>query len=189
MNAGKLIVFSAPSGSGKTTLVHHLLTDNLPLGYSISATSRLPRKGEVNGEDYYFITEQEFQQKIEEKAFEEFEEVYTGTYYGTYKSEIERLWSENKHVLFDIDVLGGLNIKHLFPDQTLALFVNPPSLNALEKRLRLRGTENEERIAQRMEKSTEEMTRAKDFDVILLNDNLALAKQEASRLVREFLNL
>ena len=189
MDLGKLIVFSAPSGSGKTTLVRHLLTDNLQLGFSISATSRLPRKGEINGKDYYFITEQEFRQKIQEKAFVEFEEVYEGTFYGTYQSEIERLWSENKHVLFDIDVVGGLNVKHQFPNQTLALFVSPPSLNALEQRLRTRGTETEEKIAQRMEKSTEELTRAIDFDVILLNENLTLAKQEASRLVREFLDL
>jgi len=186
---GKLIVLSAPSGSGKTTLVHHLLSTELPLGFSISATSRAPRSHEVDGTDYHFLSTEIFQQKIKEQAFIEYEEVYSGTFYGTYHSEIQRLWATGKHVLFDIDVKGGLNIKKQYPEETLALFIAPPSMAALEERLRSRGTESEEKILQRLEKSANEMTFAKDFDMILVNDDLALAKAEITRLVSEFLVL
>lgn len=188
MKEGKLFVFSAPSGSGKTTLVRHLLQQQLPLGFSISATSRAPRGTEENGKDYYFLGEKEFKQKIQDNAFVEYEEVYSGTFYGTLHSELERLWGEGKHVLFDIDVKGGLNIKDQYPNQTLSVFVEPPSLYELEKRLRERGTESEDKIQQRLDKSASELTFSQDFDVILVNDNLEEAKQEVVRLVRQFLH-
>lgn len=187
MKRGKLIVFSAPSGSGKTTLVQHLLKQNLPLGFSISATSRTPRGNEVNGQDYYFLSEDEFKQKIKQGAFIEHEEVYQGAFYGTLKSEIDRLWAEGKHLLFDIDVKGGLNIKSEYPDETLAVFVQPPSLEELEKRLRQRATDSEEKIQQRLDKSASELTFSQDFDVILVNDDLTLAKREVVRLVKQHL--
>lgn len=189
MEQGKLIVLSAPSGSGKTTLVHHLLSTSLPLGFSVSATSRGPRTHEVEGVDYYFLSTEVFQQKISADAFVEYEEVYSGTFYGTYRSEIERLWTAQKQVLFDIDVKGGLNIKKQYPDQTLALFVAPPSEAVLEDRLRSRGTETEKKIQQRLAKAANEISHAKDFDLILVNDDLTLAKQELTRLVKEFLGL
>ena len=157
MKTGKLFVFSAPSGSGKTTLVRHLLLQNLPLGFSISATSRPPRGEEKDGVDYYFLSEDEFRQKIEEEAFIEYEEVYQGAFYGTLRSEVERLWKEGKNVLFDIDVIGGLNVKEQYPEETLAVFVQPPSLEELEKRLRERKTETEEKIQQRLDKSAKEL--------------------------------
>ena len=187
METGKLFVFSAPSGSGKTTLVRHLLLQNLPLGFSISATSSPPRGEEKDGEDYYFLSEEEFRQKIEEDAFIEYEEVYKGAFYGTLRSEVERLWANGKNVLFDIDVIGGLNVKEQYPEETLAVFVQPPSLEELEKRLRQRNTETEEKIQQRLDKSATELIYSQDFDVILVNDNLAKAKQEVVRLVKEFL--
>lgn len=187
METGKLFVFSAPSGSGKTTLVRHLLLQNLPLGFSISATSRPSRGEEKDGVDYYFLSEEEFRQKIEEDAFIEYEEVYQGTFYGTLRSEVERLWQEGKNVLFDIDVIGGLNVKEQYPEETLAVFVQPPSLEELEKRLRQRKTETEEKIQQRLDKSATELIYSQDFDVILVNDNLAKAKQEVVRLVKESL--
>ena len=187
MKTGKLFVFSAPSGSGKTTLVRHLLLQNLPLGFSISATSRTPRGEEKDGMDYYFLSEEEFRQKIEEDAFIEYEEVYQGAFYGTLRSEVERLWKEGKNVLFDIDVIGGLSVKEQYPEETLAVFVQPPSLEELEKRLRQRMTETEEKIQQRLDKSATELIYSQDFDVILVNDNLAKAKQEVVRLVKEFL--
>ncbi|MGB0375713.1 MAG: guanylate kinase [Flavobacteriaceae bacterium] len=186
--SGKLIVFSAPSGSGKTTLVQHLLKQNLPLGFSISATSRAPRGAEQEGKDYYFLSAERFQAQIEAKAFLEYEEVYAGTYYGTLLSEVERIWATGKHVLFDIDVVGGLNIKQKFPEQTLAIFVQPPSLSALENRLRHRATETEAKIQQRLEKSSEELKYAPQFDVQLINDDLETAQGEVVRLVREFLD-
>ncbi|MGB1448925.1 MAG: guanylate kinase [Flavobacteriaceae bacterium] len=187
MNSGKLFVFSAPSGSGKTTLVRHLLQQDLPLGFSISATSRAPRGEEQDGQDYYFLSEEEFRQKIEEDAFVEYEEVYQGAFYGTLRSEVERLWAEGKHVLFDIDVKGGLNVKAQYPEETLAIFVQPPSLEELEKRLRERNTETEDKIQQRLDKSASELTYSQDFDVILVNDDLTKAKREVVRLVKQFL--
>lgn len=188
MNAGKLFVFSAPSGSGKTTLVHHLLQQNLPLGFSVSATSRPARANEIDGKDYYFISEKEFQEKIKANEFIEYEEVYNGTFYGTLKAEIERLWKSGKHVVFDIDVKGGLNIKSQYPDETMAVFIHPPSLEELEKRLRNRGTESDEKIKQRLDKSASELTFSQDFDLILVNDDLFQAKQEVVRLVKKHLN-
>ncbi|WKW46068.1 guanylate kinase [Myroides sp. JBRI-B21084] len=186
---GKLIVFSAPSGSGKTTIVKHLLTKpELHLDFSISATSRYMRNGEVNGKDYYFISPEDFQQKIAENAFVEYEEVYKDNYYGTLKTEIERIWAQGKHVIFDIDVVGGLNIKQQYPEQTLAIFVSPPSVEELERRLRFRQTESDEKIAMRLAKAEREISRAPEFDVILKNHDLETAKTDAYQLVTNYIN-
>jgi guanylate kinase len=184
---GKLIVFSAPSGSGKTTLVRYLLAQDIPFGFSISATSRLPRGAEQDGVDYYFLTEATFREKIAQNAFLEYEEVYSGTFYGTLRTEVERLWASAKHVLFDIDVVGGLNIKQQFPEECLALFVQPPSLEELEKRLRGRGTDSEETIQQRLAKAKEELAYAPQFDRVIVNDNLETAQQEVRKAIEQFL--
>ena len=187
MTTGKLIVFSAPSGSGKTTLVRHLLAQDLPLGFSISATSRAPRGQEQDGQDYYFLSAEDFRSQIAADAFLEYEEVYAGTYYGTLQSEVERLWAAGKHVLFDIDVVGGLRIKEKFPEQTLAVFVQPPSVEVLEQRLRARGTESEEKIQQRLAKSTQELSYAPQFDRVIINDDLAQAQKEVVDLIAAFI--
>lgn len=184
---GKLIVFSAPSGSGKTTLVRYLLAQDIPFGFSISATSRLPRGAEQDGVDYYFLTEAAFREKIAQNAFLEYEEVYSGTFYGTLRTEVERLCASAKHVLFDIDVVGGLNIKQQFPEECLALFVQPPSLEELEKRLRGRGTDSEETIQQRLAKAKEELAYAPQFDRVIVNDNLETAQQEVRKAIEQFL--
>jgi guanylate kinase len=184
---GKLIVFSAPSGSGKTTLARYLLAQDIPFGFSISATSRLPRGAEQDGVDYYFLTEAAFREKIAQNAFLEYEEVYSGTFYGTLRTEVKRLWASAKHVLFDIDVVGGLNIKQQFPEECLALFVQPPSLEELEKRLRGRGTDSEETIQQRLAKAKEELAYAPQFDRVIVNDNLETAQQEVRKAIEQFL--
>lgn len=184
---GKLIVFSAPSGSGKTTLVRHLLAQDIPFGFSVSATSRLPRGAEQDGVDYYFLSEAEFREKIAQNAFLEYEEVYSGTFYGTFRSEVERLWADGKYVLFDIDVVGGLNIKKQFPKECLALFVQPPSIEELEKRLRGRETDSEETIQQRLAKATEELAYAPQFDRVIVNDDLETAQQEVRKAIEQFL--
>ncbi len=184
---GKLIVFSAPSGSGKTTLVRYLLAQDIPFGFSISATSRLPRGAEQDGVDYYFLTEAAFREKIAQNAFLEYEEVYSGTFYGTLRTEVKSLWASAKHVLFDIDVVGGLNIKQQFPEECLALFVQPPSLEELEKRLRGRGTDSEETIQQRLAKAKEELAYAPQFDRVIVNDNLETAQQEVRKAIEQFL--
>ena len=184
---GKLIIFSAPSGSGKTTLVRHLLAQDIPFGFSVSATSRLPRGAEQDGVDYYFLSEVEFREKIAQNAFLEYEEVYSGTFYGTLRSEVERLWAAGKHVLFDIDVVGGLNIKKQFPKECLALFVQPPSIEELEKRLRGRETDSEEIIQQRLAKATEELAYAPQFDRVIVNDDLETAQQEVRKAIEQFL--
>ena len=184
---GKLIVFSAPSGSGKTTIVHHLLAQKeLNLDFSISATSRNARGKEVDGKDYYFISDDKFREHIKNDDFIEYEEVYTNNYYGTLKKEVERIWAEGKTVIFDIDVIGGLNIKKKFPEQTMAVFVQPPSIEEMERRLRGRKTDSEEKIKERVAKAENEMKFAKDFDVILVNDSLEEAKAEAYKLVENF---
>ncbi|MGV6844563.1 MAG: guanylate kinase [Lutibacter sp.] len=187
-NKGKLIVFSAPSGSGKTTIVHYLLSKKeLNLDFSISATSREKRGKEIHGKDYYFISLEKFKEHIKKNDFVEWEEVYTNNFYGTLKKEIERIWALGKHVIFDIDVIGGLNIKSQFIKQTLAIFVQPPSIEEMERRLRGRNTDTEEKIKERVLKATLEMKFAKDFDEILLNDNLNDAKENAYNLVAKFL--
>ena len=186
-DSGKLVVFSAPSGSGKTTLVHHLLQQGLPIGFSISATSRLPRGKEKDGVDYFFMSENSFREKIAENAFLEYEEVYEGTFYGTLRSEVDRLWKTGKTVLFDIDVVGGLNVKRQYTDQCLALFIQPPSLSELEKRLRRRGTDNEKKIKERLTKATKELDLANQFDKVIVNDDLETAKEEVGKEVHVFL--
>lgn len=189
MATGKLIVFSAPSGSGKTTIVKHLLAEtDLPLDFSISAASREPRTGEIDGKDYYFLSADDFKSKVTSDSFLEWEEVYKDNFYGTLKSEITRIWKEGKHVVFDIDVIGGLNIKKQFPKETLAIFVKPPSIEEMERRLRGRGTETEEKINMRVAKAEEEIGFSEKFDTILINDDLSVAKTDAYQLVSEFIN-
>lgn len=184
---GKCIIFSAPSGAGKTTIVHYLLSKIQELSFSISACSRDPRTGEKDGRDYYFLGIEGFRQKIEENAFIEWEEVYKDTYYGTLKSELERIWDEGKTVVFDVDVIGGLNLKRIIGDQALAVFVQPPSEEILEKRLRFRSTETEEKIQIRLKKAKQELSRSPEFDVILFNDDLEIACKEAQTLVMKFI--
>lgn len=186
---GKLIVFSAPSGSGKTTLVQHLLKqEDLNLGFSISATSRAPRGDEKHGEQYYFMCFDEFKQHIKNDDFLEWEEVYRDSFYGTLNSEVERLWALGKNVIFDIDVVGGLRIKKKYPDQTLAVFVKPPSVDELKRRLKERQTENEEKINMRIAKASIELATAPQFDYVIENNDLETALQEAHDLVANFLN-
>jgi guanylate kinase len=184
---GKCIIFSAPSGAGKTTIVHHLLSKNLGLEFSISACSRDPRPNEVDKKDYHFLGIDGFKDKIKEQAFVEWEEVYTNNFYGTLKSEMERIWSEGKAVIFDVDVIGGLNIKKQFGDNAYSIFVKPPSYEELEKRLRGRSTESEDKINQRMEKALKELAFSSEFDCILINDNLDEACVKAEQLVIDFL--
>jgi guanylate kinase len=185
---GKCIIFSAPSGAGKTTIVHHLLNQNLGLAFSVSACSREPRPNEIDGIDYHFLGLEGFKKHITEDKFVEWEEVYTNNFYGTLKSEIERIWSEGKAVIFDVDVIGGLNLKKRFQDQAFAVFVQPPSYEELENRLRKRSTESEDKINQRMAKATKELAFAPEFDTILVNDDLDEACRKAENLVRTFLS-
>lgn len=186
---GKVIIFSAPSGAGKSTIVNHLLGKNLGLEFSVSATSRAPRGKEVNGKEYYFFTVEEFNERIRRNEFLEFEEVYPGCYYGTLRSEVERIWAEGHTVLFDVDVVGGVNIKKKFGDDALAVFVQPPSVEVLQKRLVGRGTDSAEKIEERVAKAEYEMTFASQFDTIIVNDCLEDALAEAEQKVRSFLNL
>ncbi|MDA7567659.1 MAG: guanylate kinase [Flavobacteriaceae bacterium] len=188
MEKGKLIVFSAPSGSGKTTIVKHLLKQiDLNLEFSISATSRDKRGDEINGKDYYFLSTQEFIQHIKKDDFLEWEEVYRDNFYGTLKSEIERIWSLGKHVIFDIDVSGGLRIKRKFPEQTLSIFVKPPSIDELKIRLKKRKTESDDKINMRVAKASAELATAPLFDIIIENDRLNDALDEAYGLVKNFI--
>ena len=187
MADGKLIVFSAPSGSGKTTIVKYLLAqEELGLEFSISATSREPRGTEIHGKDYYFLSLREFKDKIKNDEFLEWEEVYRDNFYGTLKSEVERIWSHGKNVIFDIDVVGGLDIKNIFPKKTLAVFVKPPSIEELKIRLKKRETESMDKINMRVAKASIELATAPQFDHIIINNDLNTALEEAYTLVSNF---
>lgn len=184
---GKCIIFSAPSGAGKTTIVHRLIKEIPSLSFSISACSREARINEKNGVDYYFLSIDEFKVKITNNEFIEWEEVYTDNYYGTLTSEIEKIWKENKSVIFDVDVVGGLNLKKYFGAKALSIFVQPPSMEILEKRLRSRKTETEEKIRMRIQKATMEMKNVKEFDYVLVNNDLEIAVNEIKEVVLKFL--
>ncbi len=188
-NPGKLIVFSAPSGSGKTTIVRHLLAQKeLNLEFSISATSRVKRENEINTKDYYFLSTDDFKQHIKADRFLEWEEVYRDNFYGTLKTELERIWALGKHVIFDIDVSGGLRIKRKFPDETLAVFVKPPSIDELKIRLKKRQTETEDKINMRVAKASAELATSPLFDCIIENNILDTAQKKAYDIVSQFIN-
>ncbi|WP_395042948.1 guanylate kinase [Flavobacterium sp.] len=189
MKKGKLLVFSAPSGSGKTTIVRHLLKqEDLNLEFSISSTTREARGEEVNGKDYYFISLQEFKKHIKAEEFLEWEEVYRDNFYGTLKSEVERIWAKGKNVIFDIDVSGGLRIKSKYKQETLAVFVKPPSIDELKIRLKKRSTESDDKINMRIAKASVELATAPQFDKIIKNYDLDVAKEEAYQLVKTFIH-
>jgi len=187
MDKGRLIIFSAPSGSGKTTIVKHLIKNSSQYGFSISATTRSKRENEVDGRDYYFLDIEEFKEKLLHHEFVEWEEVYPDTFYGTLKSEIERIWKEGKHVIFDVDVKGGINLKKHYKKKALALFVKVPSLEVLEKRLRQRNTDSQESIKKRLSKAKYELSFEDKFDCVIVNDDLPMAIEEAERQIETFL--
>lgn len=188
MHQGKALIFSAPSGSGKTTIVKHLLKNNPILGFSISACTRDKRgRNEENGKDYYFLTPEEFKKKIDNNEFIEWEEVYAGNFYGTLKTEIDRIWAEGKHVIFDVDVKGGLNLKKYFKDKALAVFVKVSSLEELESRLHDRNTDSQNSISQRLFKAKFELKFEDQFDVTLVNDDLEQSLKKAQKLVEDFI--
>jgi guanylate kinase len=184
--SGKVIIFSAPSGSGKTTIVKHLLTTMPNLEFSISATSRAPRGSEVNGRDYYFMSADEFRTRIKADEFVEWEEVYTGKYYGTLKSEPERIWAAGRHVVFDVDVHGGISLKKIFSDRALLIFIKPPSVEELRKRLIFRNTDASEVIDERVAKAELELSFAQHFDEVVVNDSLEKAIADTEQLIRKF---
>ncbi|KGO85378.1 guanylate kinase [Flavobacterium rivuli WB 3.3-2 = DSM 21788] len=189
MKKGKLLVFSAPSGSGKTTIVRYLLEHpELNLAFSVSAATRDARDGEIHGEHYHFISLEEFKKHIKSEDFVEWEEVYRDNFYGTLKSEVERIWAEGKNVIFDIDVAGGLRIKKKFPEETLAVFVKPPSIDELKIRLKKRSTESDDKINMRIAKASVELATAPQFDTIIKNYDLDTAKKEAYELVKNFVS-
>jgi len=185
---GKLIIFSAPSGAGKTTIVRYLLQKDLNLEFSISATSRGKRHTETNGKDYYFLTPEEFRNKIDNNEFLEWEEVYEGTFYGTLKSEVERIREEGKNVIFDVDVIGGCNIKKFYGEEALAVFVQPPSVKELRNRLISRSTDSPEVIEKRVAKAEYELTFASQFDKIIVNEHLEIALNLAESFIRDFIS-
>ncbi len=185
---GKLIVISAPSGAGKTSIVRYLLNELPYLSFSISACSRVKRVNEVDGKDYYFLGEEGFKQKIKEDAFLEWEEVYDNQYYGTLKSEVERIWKAEKIVIFDVDVLGGINIKKQHPTECLSIFIMPPSLEVLRQRLNGRGSESQESLEKRLGKAEEEIAQNQEFDVVILNDNLQIACTETKEVITNYIN-
>ena len=186
----KVLIFSAPSGAGKTTIVRHLAgIPEFNLEFSISACTRPPRMHEVNGKDYFFLSVEEFKKRVQDKEFLEYEEVYTDIFYGTLKSEVKRIHDENKTVIFDVDVKGGLNIKKYFGNDALAVFVKPPSLGVLQKRLLHRNTESEEKLKMRLGKAEYEMKYEPSFDIVLVNDNLDKALEQAEKIVSQFLGL
>lgn len=183
----KVFIFSAPSGSGKTTIVHALLEAGFPFSFSVSATNRPKRKTETEGKDYYFVSSEKFRQMVENNEFIEHEEVYENISYGTLKSEIDRIFRSGKYPIFDVDVVGGLNLKKYFGDDALAVFVQAPSLKILEERLRNRSTDDEESIQRRLAKSTYEMSFAPQFDTVIVNDHLDKTIEKAEKHIREFL--
>ena len=185
----KMIVVSAPSGAGKTTIVKHLLKTFPQLGFSVSATSRLIRDGEINGREYYFMSSDEFRLMIAREKLLEWQEVYPGSYYGTPVSEVERISSNGQYPVFDVDVVGGLNIKKMFGDKALAIFIRPPSYETLESRLRLRASDNEESLQKRLSKVKWELSFEKDFDYVIVNDKLEDAYKQAETLVKDFLGI
>lgn len=185
---GKLIVISAPSGAGKTSIVHHLLKNMLELSFSVSACSREKRDNETHGKDYYFLGVEGFQNKIKEYAFLEWEEVYENQYYGTLKSEIERIWSEGKTVIVDVDVIGGLNIKKQYPKECLSLFIMPPSVDVLRERLSGRGSESEAKLEMRLAKAEQEISKNQEFDKVILNDDFGIACEETMEVITNFIN-
>jgi guanylate kinase len=184
---GKLIIFSAPSGAGKTTIVHHLLEKFPLLEFSVSACSRAKRIDETEGQDYYFLSVEAFKNKINNDEFLEWQEVYTNNFYGTLKTEIERIWNKGHHVIFDVDVHGGLNLKKIFGDAALSVFVKAPSIQDLETRLKKRETETPESIARRINKAEQEILLAPQFDKIVVNDDIQHAFEQAEKLVQAFL--
>lgn len=187
MAQGKLLILSAPSGSGKSTLISYLLTQHLNLHFSISATSRPPRGAEQDGVEYFFLTPEEFRRRVEAGEFLEYEEVYTDRYYGTLKSQVERQLAEGQHIIFDVDVVGGCNIKEFYGDRALSLFIQPPSIEALRRRLEGRGTDTPEVIESRIQKAAYELSFAPRFDRVIVNDDLEKAKAEILSAVRDFL--
>lgn len=189
MMEGRLVIISAPSGAGKTTIVRHLLDCGFGLEFSVSATTRQMRENEIDGKDYYFLTNKEFRRRIRSDEFAEWEEVYKDNLYGTPRSEIERIWTKGRHVLFDVDVKGGLSLKKIYGDKAISIFIMPPSVSELEKRLTARGTDKPETIRMRVEKAANEIRSAKQFDHIVVNDDLEEAKAEVFNLVSEFLNI
>ena len=184
---GKLIIFSAPSGSGKSTIINYLLTQNLNLAFSISATSRPPRGAERNGVEYFFLTPEEFRSRIANGEFLEYEEVYKDRFYGTLKAQVEKQLAAGQNVIFDVDVVGGCNIKKFYGDRALSVFIQPPSLEELRKRLTGRGTDAPEVIESRLAKATFELSYAEKFDVVIVNDNLEKAQAEALKTIRDFI--
>jgi guanylate kinase len=188
LRLGKSIIVSAPSGAGKTTIVHRLMTETPALAFSISACSRSARPMEQEGKDYYFLGVEGFKKAIANQEFIEWEEVYTDHYYGTLSREVQRLWDEGKVIIFDVDVVGGLNLKALFKEHALSVFIKPPSIEILEKRLRARETESEERIALRIKKSSWELSQAESFDVCILNEDLEKAVSDAKMQVKRFIS-
>jgi guanylate kinase len=185
---GKLIVISAPSGAGKTSIVHQLLKNMPELAFSVSASSRESRENEVHGKDYYFLGVEGFQKKIKEDAFLEWEQVYKNQYYGTLKSEIERIWSEGKTIIFDVDVVGGLNIKKQYPKECLSIFIMPPSIEVLAERLIGRGSESDESVKKRLDKAEEEISKNKKFDTIIFNDDFKTACEQTKEIITNFIN-
>jgi len=188
MPEGKAVIISAPSGAGKSTIIRHLLDSGLNLEFSVSATTRQPREGEKDGVDYYFLTVEEFKNKIRNGEFVEWEEVYENHFYGTLRCELERIWSKNKHVLFDVDVKGGISLKKIFGNRALSIFIMPPSIKELEERLKKRGTDSPEKIRIRIEKAGVEMQSAGMFDKIVVNEDLEKAKKEAYSIIKNFLD-